>query len=306
MRRALVALALLVAFGGGAACSDGGPPEVAAVVEGRSIRTDELRTLVDGYLDGRAGQDLAREAGRRGVEQLVLGFQVRRRYLEHLAASMGVEAQPDARAEALAALAEEDAYQEAGYRAEDFASARQAGQMSHAIAEKVFPEVSITEGEVRQAFDERAAVLGPSWKLGGELAILRSAEAARTLRSRVHAGEPFRVVATSLRAAASSQVEITPLSPLPKTIIDAVGGLQAGQISDPIQAGNRWAALKVDRRQDTSQATFEQVKDDLTHFLGDQRRQQLFSDWFAKKLETAQVRVDGHFGRWDPATGTVR
>jgi hypothetical protein len=301
-----VALALLVAFGGGAAWSGGGPPEVAAVVEGRSIRTEELRMLVDGYLDSRAGQDLAREAGRRGVEQLVLGLQVRRRYLEHLAASMGVEAQPDARAEALAALAEEDAYQEAGYGAEDFASARRAGQMSHAIAEKVFPQVSITEGEVRQAFHERAAILGPSWKLAGELAILPSADAARTLRWRVHGGEPFPVVATSLGAAASAQVEITPLSPLPKAIIDAVGGLQADQISGPIQAGDRWAALKVDRRQDTPGVTFEQLEDDLTRFLGDQRRQQLFSDWFAEKLETAQVWVERRFGRWDPATGSVR
>jgi hypothetical protein len=170
----------------------------------------------------------------------------------------------------------------------------------------VFPEVSLTEGDVRQAFDERAPAFGPSWKLGGEMAILPSADAARALRTRVQSGEAFDAVATALHAAEATRVEMTPLSPVPKTIIDAVSGLQPGQISDPIQSGDQWACFKVDHRQDTPQVTYEQVKDDLIRFLGDQKRQQLFSDWFDKKLKTAQVRVDRHFGRWHPTTGSVR
>ena len=99
---------------------------------------------------------------------------------------------------------------------------------------------------------------------------------------------------------------MTPLSPVPRSITDAVSGLRPGQISEPIQSGGQWACFKVDRRQDTPLVTYEQVKDDLTRFLGDQKRQQLFSDWFDKKLKAAQVRVDRHFGRWNPNTGSVR
>jgi parvulin-like peptidyl-prolyl isomerase len=304
-RRRLAAAALLAAMGG-VACAGSGSPTDAATVEGKPIPAAEIRRLTDSYLQSQAGKDLAEDSGRHGVEQLVLGFRIKQLYLEHLASSMGVEAESDPRAQAMTVLADEDAYKEAGFRAEDFTSSQRAGHLSHAIAERVFPEVSITEGDLRQAFEERSLTFGRSWKVGGELAILPSADAARALRTRVQSGEPFDAAATALHAAASAQVEITPLSPLPKTIIDAVSGLQQGQISDPIQSGDQWACLKVDHRLDTPQVTFEQVKDDLTRFIGDQKRQQLFSDWFNKKLKTAQVRIDRKFGRWDPTTGTVR
>lgn len=306
MRRWRLLLVLLLAATVGGACSDRGAPKIAATVDGRPIAAAEIRRLTDRYLQSQPGKDLAKEHGRREVEQLVLGFQIKQAYLEQVAASMGVEAEPDPDAEALTVLADTDAYRQAGYHADDFTAAQRAGRLSHAIAERVFPEVSLTEGDVRQAFDERAPTFGASWKLGGEMAILPSADAARALRTRVQSGEAFDTAATALQAAAATQVEITPLSPVPKTIIDAVSGLRPGQISDPIQSGDRWACFKVDHRQDTPRVTYEQVKDDLTRFLGDQRRQQLFSDWFDKKLTTAQVRVDGHFGRWDPTTGSVR
>jgi parvulin-like peptidyl-prolyl isomerase len=296
-------LAALVVAG---ACSGGGAPKIAATVGGKPIAATEIRRLTDRYLQSQPGKELAKDSGRRGVEQLVLAFQIKQAYLEQVASSMGVEAEPDPGAEALTVLADDDAYRQAGYHADDFTSAQRAGQLSHAIAERVFPEVSLTEGDVRQAFDERAPTFGPSWKLAGEMAILPSADDARALRTRVQAGEAFDAVAAALHAAAASQVEMTPLSPVPKTIIDAVSGLQPGQISDPIPSGGQWACFKVDHRQDTPLVTYEQVKADLTRFLGDQKRQQLFSDWFDKKLTTAQVRVDRHFGRWDPATGSIR
>lgn len=304
MRRPATILVLFGVLALAPACGGGKPP-VAAVVEGKPIATKEIRTLVDGYLHSKAGQDLAHDVGRGEVEKTLLGFQVKRAYLEQLAATMGVAAEPDPTAGALSVLASDDAYKQAGFRPDDFADARRAGTLSHGVAEKVFPEVSITEGDLQQAFRERATTLGPSWKLGGELAILPSADAARTLRTRVTGGEAFAAAASALGAAATSQVEITPLSPLPQTITAAVSGLQEHQISDPIQAGDQWACFKVDHRADTPAVTFDQARDDLTRFLGDQKRQQLFSDWFDKKLKSAQVRVDRHFGRWDPNTATV-
>jgi hypothetical protein len=306
MRRPRLLLILVLAAILDGACSGGATPEFAATVDGKPIAATEVHRLTERYLHSQPGKQLAEDSGRRGVEQLVLGFRIKQAYLERVAASMGVEAEPDPGAEALTVLADDDAYRQAGYHAEDFTAAERAGRLSHAIAERLFPEVSLTEGDVRQAFDERAPAFGPSWKLGGEMAILPSADAARALRTRVQSGEAFDAVATALRAAAATPVEMTPLSPVPKTIIDAVSRLQPGQISEPIQSGDQWACFKVDHRQDTAAVTYDQVKDDLTRFLGDQKRQQLFSDWFDTKLKTAQVRVDGHFGRWDPTTGSVR
>ena len=306
MRAWRLLLVLLLAAPVESACSADGGPTVAATVAGTPIAAAEIHRLADRYLQSQPGKDLAQDTGRRGVEQLVLAFRIKLAYLEQVAASMGVEAGPDPGAEALTVLADNDAYRQAGYHADDFTAAQRAGRLSHTIAERVFPEVSLGEGDVREAFDERAPTFGPSWKLGGELAIVPSADAARALRTRVQAGEAFGAVAAALHATAASEVEITPLSPVPMTIIDAVSGLRPGQISDPIPSGGQWACFKVDRRQDTPRVTYEQVKDDLTRFLGDQRRQQLFSDWFDKKLTTAQVRVDRHYGRWDPATGSVR
>lgn len=38
----------------------------------------------------------------------------------------------------------------------------------------------------------------------------------------------------------------------------------------------------------------------------DEQRQGRFLDWFDQQLRAAEVRVDGHFGRWDSGRGVVQ
>lgn len=40
--------------------------------------------------------------------------------------------------------------------------------------------------------------------------------------------------------------------------------------------------------------------------LADAQRQSRFMEWFDQKLRDAEVRIDGHFGRWDSGRGVVQ
>ena len=102
-------LMLLLAATAGGACSRDGAPTIAATVEGKPVTATEIRRLADRYLQSEPGKELAEDNGRRGVEQLLIGFLIKRSYLEHVAASMGVGAEPDPGAEALTVLADADA-----------------------------------------------------------------------------------------------------------------------------------------------------------------------------------------------------
>jgi predicted aminopeptidase len=62
-----------------------------------------------------------------------------------------------------------------------------------------------------------------------------------------------------------------------------------------------WACPFVEQRQDLPALSFDEVRADLARSLEDQKRQELFNTWFAKKLASARVRVAGAYGDWDPA-----
>ncbi len=297
----LAALLMVLPVGGG--CRQSGP-SIAAVVEGAPIPASALSASTDAYLRSQAGKALLEDMSRREVRKVVLTFQIKRAYLDRVAAEMGVTVDtPDA--DPVSALASGDAYRQAGFRAEDLVGAKRAGRLSAAIAAKVFPEVSITDADLKRAYEERAALFQQSWTVAGPLAVLRSKEAAEELRRRVADGEDFVAPARAVAAVEVGQVQVTPLSPLPQGIIDAVQAIPTGGLSDAIQAGDFWAVMRADQRQDRGPVSYDAARPQLTLYLADQKRQQLFADWFDTKLKAAQIRVDSAFGRWDPDTATV-
>ncbi|MGH9000729.1 MAG: peptidyl-prolyl cis-trans isomerase [Acidimicrobiia bacterium] len=304
IRTALSVVALMTVLAA-AACGGDGDPEVAATVEGTTIGSSEIAALTETYLDTRPGQALIEDIGEDGVTKLVLSFEIKRLVLERLADEMGVKAEDAAVDDAYSVLAERESYRQAGFTAENLASAGQAARISKALAEEVFPEVSVTGDELARAYEERKKLFERSWRLGAQIAIFDSVEAANTLRRRVQAGTGFAEAAEALGPMEQGDIEVTPVSPLPQPILDAVGQLRQGDLSEPIPAGSIWAVVKVDRREDTPALNFDQVKDSLAAGLGDQKRQALFRDWFVKQLRAAQVRVDEAFGEWDAKAGIV-
>jgi hypothetical protein len=302
-RRAAGLATLLTVLPVGGACRQSGP-SIAAVVEGTPVPASALSASTDAYLRSQAGKARLEDMSRREVRKVVLTFQIKRAYLDRVAAEMGVTVDtPDA--DLMSTLASGGAYRQAGFRAEDLVGAKRAGRLSAAIAAKLFPEVSITDADLERAYEERAAVFQQSWTVAGPLAVLRSKEAAEELRRRVAAGAEFAASARAVAAVEVGQVQVTPLSPLPQGIIDAVEAIPTGRLSDPIQAGVLWAVLRADQRQHRGPISYDAARPQLTLYLADQKRQPLFADWFDTKLKAAQVRVDSAFGRWDPDTATV-
>ena len=137
LRALLVSLAAAVAAGGCSGGGDGDTPAVAAVVEGQEIEAAETETLLHAHLDEEetaAGDSHGHDGDREErAGRFVLLYQIKHALVRHLAAEMGLpEPPPGEEAEAAA------------------------GRLSREMAERLFPDVEITETELRSEYDRRA------------------------------------------------------------------------------------------------------------------------------------------------------
>jgi parvulin-like peptidyl-prolyl isomerase len=132
------------------------------------------------------------------------------------------------------------------------------------------------------------------------VAYFDSAEPARALKTRQLTGDAFEAAARELGAKQSGSLGlVTPLTPLPQPVLDAVAGLAAGQTSDPVEGGGGYLVVVADSRQEQAPKTFEEAKPELLKVLEDEQRQTLFFDWFNKRLAEAPVKISSHYGKWD-------
>lgn len=124
-----LAITLGVTLSGG--CSRSGrQPDVAAIVEDTEIRADETHALLVGHIANESAQD--DEHGhefdgdrKRSLTQFVLLYQIKHALLRHLARELGVSVEPTGNP----SLEEE------------------AGRLSHAMAQHLFPDVAPPAGE---------------------------------------------------------------------------------------------------------------------------------------------------------------
>lgn len=127
-RRGLGGLLTVALLAGGCSRS-GAAPDVAAVVEGTEIPAAETEALLDGHLKAQAAQPEAADghavdADRtETVTRFVLLYQIKHALLRHLAREMNVSVESSGNPEA------------------------EAGRLSHAMAERLFPEVAGPDGE---------------------------------------------------------------------------------------------------------------------------------------------------------------
>lgn len=300
-----VAVAVVAVVAG---CSSGGdtPAEVAATVGSTKVSAKEIESLTGEYLRTQAGKELEAEIGRPEVTRLVLGFHIKNLVLRHAAKEMGVTLSADPLEGGFSVMAAEESYRQAGFTERDLLQADQAGRLSKAMAEKVFPQVPVADDEIRRTFEQQGQAFQQSWRVGASVGIFSAADAAGRLRERVQGGEGFTEAASSLGALQTGTVEVTPISPIPQPFIDALRTLRPGEITEPVAAGSSWFVARVDRRDDNSVRSFEELKPEVTALLADQKRQNLFTDWFVRRLRAAQVRVDEAYGKWDPSSGTVQ
>lgn len=291
----------------GAGCSGGdGPPGVAAVVEGNEIPSAETEQIVDAYLQRQEDQAPEQALPRDEIAKFVLEYQIKLALVEHLASSLGVRGDPESAFGDAADLIDDEDYRQIGQREQDFARELQAGQLSQAMAKHLFPEISISEAAVAAEYERRAPLLDRAWKAIADLARFTSEESASQLRARVEQGEPFADAARALGADEVATTEINPVvAPLPASVLDAVGTLPPGGVSDALPAGSGWMAVRVERRDAVPRLTLDDVRAEITDFLAEQERGARFQEWFQKEFGEAEIKVDSYYGDWDPGSTLV-
>jgi hypothetical protein len=293
---AVVALTLL-----GGACSKGGKrPDAAAAVEGTKIASSETEAIVDAYLQRQHAQPMGEDAPRDQVAKWVLEYQIKLTYVEHLAATLGIPIEAESYFDAAADLIKPQNYGVIGQRREDFARELRAGRLSQAMARKLHPNVSISDTALQAEYERRAPLLDRAWKATAQVARFSTEEPATQVRQRAQPGEAFADAAKALGADEVVTVDINPVvAPLPAALLDAVGQLPPGGVSDAIPAGGAWLVVRVERRQTVPRLTLEDLRPELTEFLAERERRDLFQEWFEKKFPEAAVKVSSYYGKWD-------
>ena len=299
----IVALSLL---GGGCSSGGGSRPRVAAVVEGTRIASSETEAMVDAYLRRQSPQPMGEDTPRDQIAKGVLEYQIKLTSLEHLAATLGVSSEPASYFDSTARLIQPEDTGRIGERPEDLARELQAGRLSQAMAKKLFPDVSISDAAVQAEYERRAPLLDRHWKATAQLARFGAEDPATQLRTRVGAGERFADVASALGAADVGTVDVNPVvAPLPASVLDALGKLSPGAVSEPIPAGGAWILARLESRQDVPRLTLDELRPELTGFLAERERQDRFQEWFQTKFAATAVKVSSYYGKWDAQHTTV-
>jgi hypothetical protein len=300
LRVMAVAVAVMVA-----GCGDDGPPKVAATVSGVDVASERVERLTSQWVKTQTAQALQRaapggELDRKDAAKQVLGFVIRSVFLERMAAEMGIQDNPTA----LEALAPEQVptaeFESAGWSRTDLEQSLRDARLSKAIGEKIFPKVAVSDVELRQKYDRSKDFFNQTWQTQARVAYFDTPEPAKTLKERRLVGEAFDTAAKELGAKQTGSLGlVTPITPLPQPVLDAVAGLATGQTSEPVAGGGGYLVVVADSRENRAPLTFEEAKPALLKVLEDEQRQKLFYDWFNKRLAEAPVKISSHYGKWD-------
>lgn len=306
---AALGVALVAAACGGEEAS--GPPEVAAVVEGREILAVEVDALTDRYLAapatrGQTGSTIP-PLDRPPALRFVLNYLIRLSMLEVVAGEFDLEVEIDPELEmALDAVSPEE-FARSNLTADDLRVAERAGDISQRVALALFPEVAIAEDEVRRIYEQESARYESGWSATVHTAFFGSVAEAESLRSATRDGASFLESAAALGALESGSMGVvTSTSPLPPDILEVIGSLGPGEVSETIQASIGWLLFFVESREQIGETPYEVARQEILAVLQDQERQRLFDDWFQQRLTQADVEVDEFYGRWNAQSGTVR
>ena len=320
-RRSRLHLALipLLAVSLAAAGCDGGkpskPPAVAADVNGATVTSADVERLTAQYLTasdgakGRTGADgkplkpLDKKVGR----QFVLEYLIRLTLLKQLAQDNGVPLDSDDLLDKALGVTPDSEFAQSAYTREDLRNGLMAGNVSQKLAEKLFPDVAVSDSDVEKHWETVKERFKAGWASTVRAAYLPTKAAAEELRQKVGAGAPFDETATGLGATkAGSMGQITSgTEELSLELRTVIGSLRAGQLSLPVQVADGYLVFLCEQRQDTVERTFADVRDQVRAAVADQKRQTLFAEWLDEREKKAAVKVASFYGKWNQQRGSV-
>jgi hypothetical protein len=307
MKSRVVALVGVLALLLGSGCGRDGPPDVAARVGGTGVPSADVERLTRQWLrsTARVENDAAARApvSRKEAARNALTYLIRLTALEHLARELAVDSDaPSQHVEQAAAETPADDLEASGWSRPDFLETYRAAGLSRAIATHLFPDIAVSEAELRQDYDRLPDRSGQSWAARVAIAYFDADGPVRQLGDRVRSGSSFVATAQDLGAREATTLEqVTPTTPLPAPVLKAVAEAAIGQASAPIETGGGFVVFMVEARERRASRSFDEAKADLRASRVDQERQRRFIDWFDERLGTERVEIARYYGRWDSA-----
>jgi len=298
-----------------AGCGKSKPPAVAAHVNGAPVTSADVERLTTQYISASAGatgetlaegaplKPLAKKTGRR----YVLEYLIRLTLLRELAQDNGVSVEPDSLLDKAVGVAPDSEFAHSAYTREDLRNGLMAGNLSKKLAEKLFPNVAVSDGDVEKHWETVKDRFKAGWSSTVRAAFLPTKAAAEDLHQKVTAGAPFDDTANGLGAAkAGSMGQVTSASEeLSPELKNLIGTLHKGELSPPAQAADGYLVFLCEDREDTPERSLAEVRGQVLSAAQDQKRQRLFADWLDEREKKAAVKVASFYGKWNNEKGSV-
>jgi hypothetical protein len=310
---AAATMSVLVAMSGCSLTGSKGVPLVAAHVDGVEIQSKTIQDLYNQFAasdQGKNDMDPTQQQGMsvspKQIRQTALTYQIRVVFLEALAKQKGIDVPATEAGEDVSAeIASAPSLVGAGFKANDIRIAQRAEKLERAIAVKLLPDVVVNPDEIKEAYDQRRDIVGKTFRATTNIAFMDDLDSANSLKAQLDKGGDWDTIITSLgeKVLRSSTVDMSPISPVQRELIDKVSLLKQGETADPqhfeVDNGSVYIVLHVAKREDLPELTLADATPELTTIVQDDKRYQFFQQWFDKQFREADVKVDGYYGKWN-------
>jgi hypothetical protein len=305
--------AVLVFTSGCSLTGSKGVPAVAAHVQGVEISSKTIQDLYNQFAlsdQGKNDMDPTQQQGMsvspKQIRQTALTYQIRVVFLEALAKQKGIDVPATENSEDVSSeIAQAPSLAGAGFKASDIAIAQRAEKLERAIALKLLPDVVVNPDEIKTAYDQRKDIVSKSFRSTTNIAFMDDLDSANSLKAQLDKGGDWNTIVTSLgdKVLRSATVDMSPISPVQRELIDKVAALKQGETTDPqhfeVDNGSVYIVLHVAKREDLPELSLADATPELTKIVQDDKRFQFFQQWFDKQFKEADVKVDGYYGKWN-------
>ncbi|HEX3825740.1 MAG TPA: SurA N-terminal domain-containing protein [Sporichthyaceae bacterium] len=310
---AAATMAVLVAMSGCSLTGSKGVPAVAAHVDGVAIDSKTIQGLYNQFATSEQGKNDMDPTQQQGmsvspkqIRQTALTYQIRVVFLEALAKQKGIDVPATEESEDVSAeIAQAPSLASAGFKASDIRIAQRAEKLERALAVKLLPDVVVNPDEIQAAYDQRKDIVGKSFRATTGIAFMDDLDSANSLKAQLDKGGDWNTIISSLgeKVLRSATVDMSPISPVQRELIDKVSTLKQGETADPqhfeVDNGSVYIVLHVAKREDLPELSLADATPELTKIVQDDKRYQFFQQWFDKQFKEADVKVDGYYGKWN-------
>jgi peptidyl-prolyl cis-trans isomerase C len=128
-------------------------------------------------------------------------------------------------------------------------------------------DAAVTDEALQALYDERYGKVDPGTEYHAAHILVESEEEAKAVRARLDGGADFATVATEMSTGPSGpnggDLGWFGLGMMVKPFEDAVVGMKAGQVSDPIQTQFGWHIVRLNEVRDATPPTIDDVRPEI-------------------------------------------